>query len=71
MNNSRELITKKEPKILPIEDECLLTQSNEKESEYIKSLCPKEYAAYLIAKSHLGMSFTLSKSAGFITRMNQ
>ena len=69
MNNNRELVTKKEPKILPIEDG--LPPSNEEESEYIKSLCPKEYNAYLIAKSHLGMSFTLSKSAGFINRTNR
>jgi hypothetical protein len=33
---------------------------------YIESLTPKEHKAYLIAKSHLGMSFTLEKSVGFI-----
>lgn len=33
---------------------------------YIQSLTPKEYKAYLIAQSHLGMSFDLCKSRGFI-----
>lgn len=36
------------------------------EESYIKSLSKKEYNAYLIAKEHLGMTFTLSKSAGYI-----
>ena len=34
--------------------------------EYLKSLSEKEFAAYLIAKSHLGSSFSLEKSSGFI-----
>jgi hypothetical protein len=33
---------------------------------YIKSLSEKELQAYLIAKSHLGSSFSLEKSLGFI-----
>ena len=33
---------------------------------YIQSLTPKEYKAYLIAQSHLGMSFDLYKSRGFL-----
>ena len=33
---------------------------------YLKSLNPKEYKAYLIAKEHLGSSFTLEKSIGFL-----
>ena len=33
---------------------------------YIQTLTPKEYKAYLIAQSHLGMSFDLRKSRGFI-----
>lgn len=33
---------------------------------YIQSLTPKEHKAYLIAQSHLGMSFDLCKSRGFI-----
>ena len=72
MNNNKELVTKKEDKLPSKKDECILTPSNEDEDEdeYIKSLCPKEYTAYLIAKSHLGMSFTLSKSAGFIKFKN-
>jgi hypothetical protein len=32
---------------------------------YLGSLTPKEYAAYRIAKSHLGMSFDLAKSNGY------
>ena len=34
--------------------------------QYIKSLSDKEYQAYMIAKSHLGSSFDLEKSLGFI-----
>ena len=33
---------------------------------YIDSLSPKEKKAYLIARDHLGMSFTLEKSVGFL-----
>ena len=33
---------------------------------YLKSLNPKEYKAYLIAKEHLGSSFTLEKSVGYL-----
>ena len=33
---------------------------------YLKSLSPKEYKAYLIAKEHLGMSFDIEKSVGFL-----
>ena len=33
---------------------------------YLKSLTAKEYRAYEIAKSHLGMSFDLEKSVGFV-----
>ena len=36
------------------------------EKEYLKSLTDKEYKSYLIALSHLGSSFGLSKSIGFI-----
>ena len=32
---------------------------------YILSLSPKEYKAYLIAKSHLEMSFDVEKSIGY------
>lgn len=35
-------------------------------SHYIKSLSPKEYKAYLIAKTHLGSSFNIFKSNGFL-----
>lgn len=33
---------------------------------YLKSLSPKEFKAYLIAKNHLGMSFDIEKSIGFL-----
>lgn len=38
---------------------------------YIQSLTPKEHKAYLIAQSHLGMSFDLCKSRGFIEWKNK
>ena len=34
--------------------------------KYIESLSEKELKAYQIAKSHLGSSFSLEKSKGFI-----
>ncbi len=34
--------------------------------EYVKQLSEKESKAYNIAKSHLGSSFSLEKSRGFI-----
>jgi len=34
--------------------------------QYIQSLSEKEMKAYNIAKSHLGSSFSLEKSRGFI-----
>jgi hypothetical protein len=36
------------------------------QEQYIESLSEKELQAYLIAKSHLGSSFSLEKSLGFI-----
>jgi len=33
---------------------------------YIESLSEKEMKAYIIAKSHLGTSFSLEKSVGFL-----
>lgn len=33
---------------------------------YLESITPKEKHAYEIAKDHLGMSFQLEKSIGFI-----
>ena len=33
---------------------------------YVESLSPKELQAYLIAKSHLGTSFHLEKSVGYL-----
>ena len=37
---------------------------------YIDTLSKKEYASYLIAKSHLGTSFQLEKSNGYIQWKN-
>jgi hypothetical protein len=34
--------------------------------EYVKTLSEKELKAYHIAKSHLGSSFSLEKSRGYI-----
>jgi len=34
--------------------------------QYLQSLNEKEKQAYEIAKSHLGMSYTLEKSIGFL-----
>lgn len=36
------------------------------ESEYLETLTLRERKAYEIAKSHLGMSFNLKKSNGFL-----
>lgn len=36
-------------------------------SQYLKTLTEKERMAYEIAKDHLGSSFELEKSNGFIT----
>jgi hypothetical protein len=36
------------------------------EKAYLESLSERERKAYFIAKSHLGMSFTLEKSNGYI-----
>ena len=33
---------------------------------YVETLSPKEYKSYLIAKEHLGTSFHLEKSVGFL-----
>ena len=33
---------------------------------YVETLSPKEYKSYLIAKAHLGTSFHLEKSVGFL-----
>ena len=40
-------------------------QNTEKET-YIKTLSEKEYQGYMIAKTHLGSSFDLEKSIGYI-----
>ena len=40
-------------------------------SQYIESFTPKEIQAYLIAKSHLGSSFSLYKSVGFLQWKNK
>jgi hypothetical protein len=33
---------------------------------YLASLTPKQYKSYSIAKDHLGMSFQIEKSNGFL-----
>lgn len=34
--------------------------------KYIQSMSPKDYLAYTIAKEHLGTSFTVEKSVGYL-----
>ncbi len=47
----------------------LLQQTNDQLVEqYLQSLSPLELQAYEIAKSHLGTSFNIVKSNGFINR---
>lgn len=48
-----------------IEESNKLEESNQIE-KYLISLTEKEKKAYEIAKSHLGMSFQIEKSVGFI-----
>ena len=49
-----------------------MEDSSKKESlhrlmeEYLKTLCEKERKSYDIAKEHLGTSFQLEKSVGFL-----
>lgn len=38
----------------------------EKIQKYLASLTPKQYKSYTIAKDHLGMSFQIEKSNGFL-----
>jgi hypothetical protein len=42
------------------------TAKTDQQNAYIASLNEKELQAYHIAKSHLGNSFSLEKSLGFI-----
>lgn len=44
----------------------LRSSINELLEKYVESLSEKELKAYHIAKSHLGTSFSLEKSSGFI-----
>ena len=47
----------------------VITQSSPKEvllQAYLDTLCAKEMKSYLIAKDHLGTSFQLDKSIGFV-----
>ena len=41
-------------------------QDKELHEQYLQSLSERERKAYLIAKSHLGSSFDLEKSIGYI-----
>jgi hypothetical protein len=43
-----------------------MESSNTQEQEYLKSLNQNEFKSYLIAKCHLGSSFCLSKSIGYL-----
>ena len=43
----------------------------EQVNNYIKSLTEKEIQAYRIAKDHLGSSFDITKSIGFIKFIKQ
>jgi hypothetical protein len=43
-----------------------LSEQNEHVQAYLASLSPKETKAYHIAKSHLGTSFDLEKSVGYL-----
>ena len=38
--------------------------------DYLKSLSEKERKAYEIAKSHLGSTFSLEKSNGYVSWLN-
>ena len=42
-------------------------KQSEKETKYIEQMTELQKKAYLIAKSHLGTSFNLKKSIGFIS----
>lgn len=46
------------------------TSMDNLKQKYIDTLSPKEKKAYLIALSHLGMSFQLEKSRGFLEWLN-
>lgn len=39
---------------------------DQQQERYVKSLSEREHKAYLIAKSHLGSSFDLEKSIGYM-----
>lgn len=41
------------------------------QEEYLKTLTEKEKKGYEIAKSHLGMSFDLEKSIGYLEWKNK
>ena len=41
-------------------------KNTDDEISYLKTLSDKEFKSYLIAKTHLGTSFGLSKSNGFV-----
>ena len=42
------------------------SQMSKEVDTYIKSMSQKDYLAYTIAKEHLGSSFTVEKSVGFL-----
>ena len=46
-------------------------ERKEKLDEYLKTLSEREYKGYMIAKEHLGSSFDLEKSIGYIEWKNK
>jgi hypothetical protein len=60
MNNSENLNEKGENVPIIREPDPFSTEA------YLQTLNEKEYKAYLIAKSHLGTSFQLEKSNGYL-----
>ena len=47
-------------------DPAVAAAADEEDSAYISQLSPFELSAYRIAKSHLGTSFHLKKSNGYL-----
>ena len=51
--------------------ERIIEQNDKLLKEYLSTLSEKEYKAYKIAESHLGTSFDLVKSNGYLTWLKQ
>jgi hypothetical protein len=50
----------------PMDEKQKQEQNNKNAEDYIKQLTPFEQSAHRIAKSHLGSSFNLKKSNGYL-----